>query len=107
VRMRVAIRRVRVLNIMDLHDLQTRAGEVEEAVGESNDQQGDLLDGIQGGFSAVRDRFIHVKIENDRLVDENTRLKQVSVELLEFSKTSSRTHCTISCGTSIHNSACS
>ncbi len=82
-RTRVAIRRVRVLKLTDLHDLQTRAGEVEEAVGESNDQQGDLLAGIRDGLSAVRDRLIHMKIENDRIVDENARLKQVVVELLE------------------------
>jgi len=67
----------------DPHDLQTRAGEVEEAVGESNDQQGDLLDGIRDGLSAVHDRLIHMKIENARLVDENPRLKQMIVELLE------------------------
>ena len=59
---RVAIRRVRVLEMTDVHDLQTIAGEVEKAVGESNDQQGDLLDGIQDGLSAVRDRLIHMKI---------------------------------------------
>ncbi len=67
----------------NLHDLQTRASEVEKAVGESNDQKGDLLAGIRDGLSAVRDRLIHMKIENDRLVDENARLKQVIVELLE------------------------
>ena len=55
--------RVRVLKITGLHDLQTRAGEVEKAVGESNDQKGDLLAGIRDGLSAVRDRPIHMKIE--------------------------------------------
>ncbi len=65
----------------DLHDMQTRAGDVEEAVGESNNQQGDLLDGIRDGLSAVHDRLIHMKIENARLVDENARLKQMIVVL--------------------------
>ncbi len=37
----------------DLHDLQTRAVEVAKAVGESKGQQGDLLDGIRDGLSAV------------------------------------------------------
>ncbi len=83
VRTRVPIRRVRVLRMTDLHDLQTRAGEVEKAVGEANDQKGNLLAGIRDGLSAVRDRLIHMKIEKDRLVDENARLKQVIVELLE------------------------
>ncbi len=63
VRTRVPIRRVRVLKMTDLHDLQTRGGEVEKAVGESNDQKGDLLAGIRDGLSAVRDRLIHMKIE--------------------------------------------
>ena len=37
----------------DLHDLQTRAVEVAKAVGESKGQQGDLLDVIRDGLSAV------------------------------------------------------
>ena len=80
---RVAIRRVRVLKVTDLHKLQTRASEIEEAISESNGQQGDLLDGIRDGLSTTHDRLSHMKIENARLVDENARLKQVIVDLLE------------------------
>jgi hypothetical protein len=79
-----------MLKMTDLHDLQTRAGHVEKAVHETDDQRGNLLSGLQDGLSTVRDRFIRMRIENDRLTEENTQLKEIVEQLLEFRENHSK-----------------
>jgi hypothetical protein len=66
----------------NLHDLQSRAGQLERTICESDDQHGDLLGGLRDGLSTIRDRLIQLKIENDRLAEENTELKQIIEQLL-------------------------
>ncbi len=66
----------------DLHDLQTRAGHLEKTFCESDDQHADLLNGLRDGLSTVRDRLIQMKLENDRLAQENAQLKQIIERLL-------------------------
>ena len=74
----------------DLHDLQTRAGHLEKTFCESDDQHGDLLNGLRDGLSIVRDRLIQMKLENDRLAQENAQLKQIIERLLGSIENKSR-----------------
>jgi hypothetical protein len=66
----------------DLHSLQARAGDLERAITETDDQHGSLLSGLESGLSTLRERLVEAKVENDRLVRENAELRAIAEQLL-------------------------
>ena len=61
----------------DFQDLQTRAGQVEQAICELDDEHRDLLNGLQNGLNIAREKLIRKKFETDRLTEENNELRQL------------------------------
>ncbi len=67
----------------DFQDLQTRAGQVEQAICELDDEHGDLLNSLQSGLNIAREKLIRKKFEIDRLAEENKKLRQLIEGLLD------------------------
>lgn len=68
----------------DLHDLQLRVGSLERTLSDADDQHGSLLSDLEAGLSAVRDRLVEAKAENDRLGRANLALESENLELKEI-----------------------
>jgi hypothetical protein len=66
----------------DLPELQARAGELERAIAETDDQHGSLLSGLERGLSQLRERLVEATAANDRLARENTELTAIAEQLL-------------------------
>ncbi len=69
--------------MMDFQDLQTRTGQVEQAICELDDEHRELLDGLQNGLNIVRENLIRKKFEIDHLTEENKQLRQLIERLLD------------------------
>ncbi|MCH7777691.1 MAG: hypothetical protein IH878_14315 [Gemmatimonadetes bacterium] len=76
-------RRIGILRMTDFQDLQTRAGQVEQAICELDDEHRDLLNGLQNGLNIAREKLIRKKFETDRLTEENNELRQLIERLLD------------------------
>ncbi len=50
----------------DFQDLQTRAGQVEQAICDLDDEHRDLLSSLQSGLNTAREKLIRKKFEIDR-----------------------------------------
>jgi len=74
----------------DFQDLQTRAGQVEQAICELDDEHRDLLNGLQNGLNIAREKLIRKKFEIDRLTEENKKLRQLIERLLDSVKSKSK-----------------
>ncbi len=74
----------------DFQDLQTRAGQVEQAICELDDKHRDLLNGLQNGLNISRENFIRMKFEIDRLTEENKALGQLIERLLDSVESKSK-----------------
>ena len=66
-------RRIGILRMTDFQDLQTRVGQVEQAICELDDEHRDLLNGLQNGLNIAREKLIRKKFEIDRLTEENKK----------------------------------
>ncbi len=66
----------------DLPELQARAGELERAITETDDQHGSLLSGLERGLSQLRERLLGATAANDRLARENAELTAIAEQLL-------------------------
>ncbi len=66
----------------DLPELQARAGELERAIAETDDQHGSLLSGLERGLSQLRERLVGATAANDRLARENAELTVIAEQLL-------------------------
>ena len=66
----------------DLPDLQARAGDLERAIAETDDQHGSLLSGLERGLSQLRERLVGATAANDRLARENAELTAIVEQLL-------------------------
>ncbi len=66
----------------DLPELQARAGELERAIAETDDQHGSLLSGLERGLSQLRERLVEATAANDRLARENAELTAITEQLL-------------------------
>jgi hypothetical protein len=78
----MAIKTEGVPAMSDLHDLQARAGDVERAITETDDQHGSLLSGLENGLSQLRERLLGATAANDRLARENSELRAIAGRLL-------------------------
>ncbi len=67
----------------NLPELQARAGELDRAITETNDQHGSLLSGLERGLSQLRERLVEATAANDRLARENTELTAIAEQLLD------------------------
>ncbi len=67
----------------DFQDLQARAGQIEQAICELDDEHGDLLNSLQNGLNIAREKLIRKKFEIDRLAEENKKLRQLIEGLLD------------------------
>ncbi len=76
-------RRIGILRMTDFQDLQTRVGQVEQAICELDDEHRDLLNGLQNGLNIAREKLIRKKFETDRLTEENKELRQLIERLLD------------------------
>ncbi len=74
----------------DFQDLQARAGQVEQAICELDDEHRDLLSSLQNGLNIAREKLIRKKFEIDRLTEENKKLRQLIERLLDSVKSKSR-----------------
>ncbi len=74
----------------DFQDLQTRAGQVEQAICELDDEHRDLLNGLQNGLNIAREKLIRKNFEIDRLTEENKKLRQLIERLLDSVKSKSK-----------------
>ena len=74
----------------DFQDLQTRAGQVEQAICELDDKHGDLLNGLQNGLNTARENLIRMKFEIDHLSEENKELRQLIERLLDSVESKSK-----------------
>jgi len=68
----------------DFQDLQARAGQVEQAICELDDEHRDLLSSLQNGLNIAREKLIEKKLEIDRLNGENDKLRRLMERLLEY-----------------------
>ena len=66
----------------DLHKLQARAGDLERAITETDDQHGSLLSGLESGLNQLRERLVGATAANDRLARENIELRAIAEQLL-------------------------
>ena len=66
----------------DIPELQARAGELERAIAETDDQHGSLLSGLERGLSQLRERLVGATAANDRLARENAELTAIAEQLL-------------------------
>ena len=66
----------------DLPELQARAGDLERAITETDDQHGSLLSGLERGLSQLRERLVGATAANDRLARENAELTAIVEQLL-------------------------
>jgi hypothetical protein len=66
----------------DLHDLQARVGDLGRAIVETDDQHGNLLNGLEAGLSQLREQLVGTAAANDRLTRENTELRAIAEQLL-------------------------
>ncbi len=74
----------------DFQDLQTRAGQVEQAICELDDEHRDLLSSLQNGLNTAREKLIRKKFEIDRLTEENKQLTQLLEHLLDSVESKSK-----------------
>ncbi len=74
----------------DFQDLQTRAGQVERAICELDDEHRDLLNGLQNGLNIAREKLIRKKFEIDGLTEENNKLRQLIERLLDSVESKSK-----------------
>ncbi len=74
----------------DFQDLQSRAGQVEQAICELDDEHRDLLNGLQNGLNIAREKLIRKKFEIDHLTEENKKLRQLIERLLDSVKSKSK-----------------
>jgi predicted nucleic acid-binding Zn-ribbon protein len=72
-----------ILNMTDFQDLQTRVGQVELSIRQSDDKHRDLLNGLQSGLTTARENLTRMMFEIDRLSEENIELKQLIERLLD------------------------
>ncbi len=68
----------------DFQDLQARAGQVEQAICELDDEHRDLLSSLQNGLNIAREKLIEKKLEIDRLNGENDKLRRLMERLLAY-----------------------
>ncbi len=68
----------------DFQDLQARAGQVEQAICELDDEHRDLLSSLQNGLNIAREKLIEKKFEIDRLTGENDKLRRLMERLLAY-----------------------
>ena len=68
----------------DFQDLRDRAGQVEQAIYELDDEHKDLLSSLQNGLNIAREKLIEKKLEVDRLTGENDKLRRLMERLLEY-----------------------
>jgi hypothetical protein len=68
----------------DFQDLQARAGQVEQAICELDDEHRDLLSSLQNGLNIAQEKLIQKKLEIDRLTGENNKLRRLMERLLEY-----------------------
>ncbi len=78
----MAIETTGVPAMSDLPELQARAGELERAIAETDDQHGSLLSGLERGLSQLRERLVGATAANDRLARENAELTAIAEQLL-------------------------
>ena len=64
--------------------MQDRAGQVEQAICELDDEHRDLLSSLQNGLNIAREKLIEKKIEIDRLTGENDKLRRLMERLLAY-----------------------
>ncbi len=74
----------------DFQDLHTRAGQVEQAICELDDEHRDLLNSLQNGLNIAREKLIRKKFETDRLTEENSKLRQLIERLLDSVESKSK-----------------
>ncbi len=74
----------------DFQDLHTRAGQVEQAICELDDEHRDLLSSLQNGLNTAREKLIRKKFEIDRLAGENKKLRQLIERLLDSVESKSK-----------------
>ena len=66
----------------DLSELQARAGDLERAITEADDQHGSLLRGLERGLNQLRERLVGATAANARLTRENAELTAIAEQLL-------------------------